>query len=640
MPARSPLEGLRASLLALGVAALSLLFTPPSFSRRQTQSAPQNQQSPQNSPAISIVRSTRLVQVSAVVTDKSGNPVTDLAPADFTILDDGHPQKVQLFRTETSQPPAPAATSAAPPPDTYSNQIAGRAAVPPNITIVLIDGLNTLVKDQSYARAQAVKFLQQIEPGQRIAIYTLGHDLRVLQDFTSDGSVLAAALRKYSGQSDAEVVASDPQELQTGNADIDAALQDAFQREANMFIQDRVETTVAALIDIANHAAALPGRKNLLWVSGSFPFSVMFENLQSINQMMNSPGEANLTNQQRFFAEDVDRAARALNDADVAVYPVDARGLLAQNLNLQKISSKGPGYTAMNTIPPQQTSATTGGRGSRRGSAGGAAPRAMSAPSANANRAAAAQAATSVLTNPDTTTFETMSALADDTGGRAFYNTNDIASSLHAAIDDSRFSYELGYYPADINWDGKFHNITVRINRKDIVVRSRKGYFALPAPVIDKDALQAIVKNAVFSPLDATGVALAVRMKPAQSTSAASGAVTALVFFDPNAVYFDSKDGRFSGNVGALFVQLDAKNQVVHTTERSFPLNFSADQYAQFSRQQVEFRQDLTLAPNATQMRVVFWDGATGKTGAVAVPLAKYAPAPSSTSTPPKSPSP
>jgi VWFA-related protein len=612
MPASLLPFGRKASLFALSAAALSLICTHRAFPRQQARAASQTPQNPTPAP---IVRSARLVQVSVIVSDKKGNPVTNLGPGDFTVLDDGHPQALQFFREETNQPSA--ATSASLPPDTYSNQIAQRAAVPSNVTIVLIDGLNTLVSDQSYARAQAIKFLQQIHPGEHIAVYTLGHDLRVLQDFTSDGSILAAALGKYSGQPDSEVVASTPDEIETGDANIDAVFQDAFQRQANMFIQDRVETTIAALIAIAHHAAALPGRKNLLWISGSFPFSVMFENLQSINQVINSPGEANLSNQQLFFAEDVDRAARALNDADVAVYPVDARGLLAQDLSLQAMPSKGPGYGAMNSS--QQTNLNSGG-GRRRESRMN-----LNQQMRNANQSATAQQAASVLTNPDNTTFETMSALADDTGGRAFYNTNDISSSLRAAMDDSRFSYELGYSPADVKWDGKFHNISVRINRQDMIVRARKGYFALAAPVLNQEALQAIIRNATLSPLEATGLALAVHVKLA---AASAGPLTAMVFFDPNAIDFDSKDGHFSARVGALFVQFDAKNQVLQAVQRNFPLSFSAAQYAQFSRQQVEFTQDVALAPNTTELRIVLWDSATGKTGTVAVPLAQYLPHP------------
>lgn len=606
--------------LLLAAALLVLVCGLPLSRGQQAPSPPQTQP-----PVASIARSTRLVHLSVIVTDKKGNPVTDLSSGDFTILDDGHPQKVQLFHTETNQ--SPTITAQPLPADTYTNQISQRAAVTSNNTIVLLDGLNTLVSDQASARQQTIKFLQMIRPSDRLAIYTLGRDLRVLQDFTSDSSVLAAALHKYSGQPDSDVVASTPTDLQTGDATFDAILQDAFQREANMYIQERVERTLAALVAIANHVAALPGRKNLLWVSGSFPFSVMFENLQDINNVIASPGEANLSSQQLFFAEDVDRAVRALNDADVAVYPVDARGLLGKNLDMSKLPSKGPGYGSANAL--QQNAAKPGSfrRGGSRGVQNATRSR-------NGARNSASQAAASVLTNPDNTTFETMSALADGTGGEAFYNTNDIAASLRSAIDDGRFTYEIGYSPVGVQWDGKFHKLSVKIDRHDTIVRARKGYFALSDSAVNPRALQFLVNDAVAAPLEATGIALAVHVKPATgaasapATNSSASSLTAMVFFDPRAIQFDSRAGRFSASVGALFVQLDAQNRVVNSAQRTFPLSFSADQYAQFMRQQVEFPQDLTLVPGAAQLRVVLWDGATGKVGAVAVPLAKYLPAP------------
>lgn len=619
MPATLKFFGKRRTL-GFAVALLTLVCGLPLLRGQQSPSAPQSQP-----PTASIVRSARLVHLSVIVTDKKGDPVTDLTAGNFTILDDGRPQKVQLFHTETNQ--APSITPQPPPADTYTNQISQRATVASNNTILLLDGLNTLVSDQASARQQTIKFLQLIRPSDRLAIYTLGRDLRVLQDFTSDSSALTAALHKYSGQPDSDVVASTPNDLQTGDPTTDAILQDAFQREANMYIQERVERTVAALVAIANHVAALPGRKNLLWVSGSFPFSVMFENLQDINNVIASPGEANLSNQQLFFAEDVDRAVRALNDADVAVYPVDARGLLGKNLDMSKLPSKGPGYGSMNAL--QQNAANSGS--SRRGGGRGVQ---NATRSSNGARNRASQAAASVLTNPDNTTFETMSALADGTGGEAFYNTNDIAGSLRNAIDDGRFTYEIGYSPVGVQWDGKFHKVSVKIDRRDTIVRARKGYFALPDSALNPQALQFLVNDAVAAPLEATGIALAVHIKPATTASSAPAtnssvaALTAMVFFDPRAIQFNSKDNRYSASVGALFVQLDAQNRVVNSAERTFPLSFSADQYAQFMRQQVEFPQDLTLVPGAVQLRVVLWDGATGKVGAVAVPLAKYLPVP------------
>ena len=242
----------------------------------------------------------RLVQISVIATDKSGHPVGDLTSADFVVRDNGHPEDIRVFLEKTDQPRTDPA--AALPPDTYTNRIQDVAGVPPSVTMLLLDGLNTQISDQAYARQQVIKFFQQIQGRDRLAIFTLGRDLHVLQDFTDDSSRLASALGKYSGQTTMDLEASTPTQLQTGDDAIDASLQDAFQREANIYIQDRVRITVAALIEIANHAAALPGRKNLLWVSGSFPFSVEYENLQDIARIINDPNsESNLPGEQLLF---------------------------------------------------------------------------------------------------------------------------------------------------------------------------------------------------------------------------------------------------------------------------------------------------------------------------------------------------
>lgn len=136
------------------------------------------------------------------------------------------------------------------------------------------------------------------------------------------------------------------------------------------------DATMDALIAIANSAGTLPGRKNLLWISGSFPFSVGYEDLSNLAQIMNDPKrEVNLSGEQQMYAEDIERAARALNDANIAVYPVDARGLIGPSMNTAKGNSKTPGFGAMNS-GSQGTglAGSGGGRGGGRGSGEGRFP--------------------------------------------------------------------------------------------------------------------------------------------------------------------------------------------------------------------------------------------------------------------------
>jgi VWFA-related protein len=569
-----------------------------------------------------VVRTTtRLVQVSVIARDKKGEAARDLTAADFVVLDNGHPQKIEIFRKETSELPAKA--PAALPPDMYTNQMRRTNSVPGNATMLLLDGLNTEISDQGYARQQILKFLGQIHAQDRMAVFTLARQLHVLQDFTSDSTKLVAAVGKYSGQTTMDLEASTPTDLQTGDQTIDAVLQDAFQREANMYIQERVDITVGALIDIANYAKALPGRKNLLWISGSFPFSVGYENLETIARMMNNPkSEGNIPGEQLLFAEEVEKAARALNDANIAVYPVDARGLLGIDMRTAKGSSKTAGYGAMNSTPPGGPGGGSpgGGRNGGRGTGGGLGtghkPRLGNASASNA------VSPTNPMLNPDHTTFESMDALADGTGGKAFYNTNDISGSMQRAIEDSRVTYEIGYYPAEVKWDGSFHAITVQVKRPEVEVRARKGYFALPETVPSTEEVKGIVSSAVVSPLESSGLNLAVRLKAAKQGNAL--VVTAMIFFDPRAMQFEARDGHYSGAANLVVAQLNEKNQIVSSEQQAFPLNFGTSQYEQFLRQQVELTQEIKVVPGVERVRVVLCDGLSGKVGTVTVPLGKY----------------
>jgi hypothetical protein len=70
----------------------------------------------------------------------------------------------------------------------------------PNVAVILLDGLNTQFTDQAFARQQVIEFLLQIKPQDRVALYTLGNELKILHDFTGDASSLLAALKRYKGQ--------------------------------------------------------------------------------------------------------------------------------------------------------------------------------------------------------------------------------------------------------------------------------------------------------------------------------------------------------------------------------------------------------------------------------------------------------
>src|SRR3954471_19866120 len=176
-------------LFSVLTTAISAVALPPQFSKEDV-----------NTPAVRV--SARLVLVDAVVTDRAGKRITDLKKDDFTVLENGKPQKVLAFSFEVPEPSSP---RPALPPNIYTNRPEYDMPKGP-LTILLLDGLNTALADQGYARSQMLKYLgTQLQPGQPVAVYTLAGSLRLLQDFTGDVSLLKAAVEQFTPQKSVEL---------------------------------------------------------------------------------------------------------------------------------------------------------------------------------------------------------------------------------------------------------------------------------------------------------------------------------------------------------------------------------------------------------------------------------------------------
>ena len=308
-------------------------------------------QSPSDSKTV-LRTSTRLVQVNVIVHDKNV-PVANLTKDDFILMDRGRPRNIDVFSVESSARSASSAGSAGPlPPNTFSNRQTGGGSVPPNVVIVLLDGRNTRFEDQANAKRQLIRFLAGVDPKDRIAIYTFSNKLRVLCDFTDSPAELQRILSKFRGSTGTDVIIADPDPSNTGDAILDEFVDQSNLTFANAAQSDGAAATLGAFAAIAGHVADLPGRKTLVWLTGSLPFSLA-------------------------------GAAKAFNRANLAVYPVDARGLVGLPRQLTA--------SAPSTRRPQHVAAFGPGG------------------------------------------LQTMQELADRTGGRAFYNTNDLSGAIRTA---------------------------------------------------------------------------------------------------------------------------------------------------------------------------------------------------------------
>jgi VWFA-related protein len=214
---------------------------------------------------------TRLVQVSVIVRDGKGKHIPDLTKDDFTLMEQGQAQKISLFSEQVVDPIAAVLPRMTTPTGTviFSNRFEESPGLPVSATVILIDALNTPIPDFAYARAEIINFLHKLQPQDRVALYGLASRLFVLHDFTNDaGSLLRSLEHAKSNPSDYRPGTEDLQASDIGNDNLDAFIAAAEQRAADFNTINRAQDTAVALASIADHLAELPGRKNLVWVSG------------------------------------------------------------------------------------------------------------------------------------------------------------------------------------------------------------------------------------------------------------------------------------------------------------------------------------------------------------------------------------
>lgn len=431
-------------------------------------------------PQDAVIRtSVRAVEVNVVAQDRKGQPVTDLAKDDFIIKENGKERPIKLFSMETmgsrgAAGPGETAKSAGP--MTFTNRVEESAGA---VTIFLFDGLNTRFEDQAYAKRQLLKYLAEVDYKDRVALFSLGRTLTLLHDFTTDTKALIDEINRHKNRLNTEVADAEPEAADTGDPNMDDFLDNANQKIADFTNIMRASTTAAALEAIAEHTARIPGRKNLVWISSAFPMYIGFT-----PESFGNPSREN-----RDFSPETQRAIRALNDASIAVYPVDARGL---RTNMTPASTGG-GKRARNNTPP---------------------------PSIAADR-----------------TYDTMEYLADGTGGKAFHDLNNLSAAIKTATSDARVSYVLTFTPPGDSLDGKYHQLKVEVKRSGVHIRYRKGYIAYA------DAPQPLLSQAIVSPLAYTGVGLRVTLE-----TAASG-LTAAVNVDPHNITLEQHDGAWTGQL-------------------------------------------------------------------------------------------
>jgi VWFA-related protein len=524
-----------------------------------------------------------MVVVDVIATDRSGNPVTDLKPGDFTVLEDGSPQQVRSFNFQHPAEVAASAVSAplpAPrlPEHVFTNVPAYRAAGPLNV--ILVDALNSTLLNQMNVREEMFKLLLKLPPGRPVAIYALGAKLQMLQDFTSDPKILRDALKSYKDHA--------PQQLKNPVGD---PISQAFilttlpsasslraylsytQDAASFGADDQVAVTLKALQAIAQSLSAYPGRKNLIWLSASFPLAL------NVGGTIKLRGQAS----ERNYEPQLARMADSLMSAQVAVYPVDARGMAT----LSFLEASGAGRHPL-------------GGGYSDGSGVGIEPVAAD------------------LSDELLAAHATMNTLAERTGGKAFYNNNDLDKAVLAGMDDGATYYTLGYYPTSRQWDGRFRKIQIKAARAGVKLRYRIGYFAIdPAGYPQKDpklrAHDLIQALSLESPA-ATALLFQARVLPPSEKTGNQVLVDFAV--DPHALSFQHGDDGLEHAMMKCAVEVYSDKGVPLRTEASdISTALKPDAYNQVLRTNLPCRASFNLGEGNYLLRLAVRDERTGLIG-------------------------
>jgi VWFA-related protein len=585
--------------------------------------------SPASGPTTPLFRSSsNLVLVDVVVIHRD-KPVLGVERVRFHIFDDGAEQPIESFDEHA--------------PDDRSSAVAipqmfGDIAAPHTFTnispypakgtvnVLLLDALNTPLANQLEVRRQMIEYMAKIEPGTSLAIFTLSSRLRLVEGFTTDAAQLASAMKDSAVNAKASAML-DPASDQA----LDATIGDAagmgvntvdaqsnlvdpiasmlqFQADLTAFQTDqRVRMTMEAMQQLARYFSGIPGRKNLIWFSASFPLML------DPNDALESPFEG-----MRNYAEQIRETSELLSAARVAVYPVDAKGLATP-----------PSFDASYTTSTNLVSATANaGRGGARSRRQANKPNPASDVSRQLQESLQEEA--------------TLDQVAMETGGKVYRSTNDLREAVADAAETGASYYTIGFSPAALN--GQFHKLRVSVDNSEYKLAYRSGYFAdlpkhSPASSIDSSLIAA---TSLHGAPASTQILFEARildsndpkLRGSRLPEGPAGELVANLKQPTRRVIVDVKadlaglaleqtsEGSRSGKIEFVLIAYDAEGKRINYFDKGFQLNLMPQQYAGTLANGIPIRMALDLPTERIFLRIAVHDLNSGKVGSLEVQLA------------------
>ncbi len=367
-------------------------------------------------------------------------------------------------------------------------------------------------------------------------------------------------------------------------------IQNALLSEQNYQQTLRMEMTLTALQSLARALSAYPGRKNLLWLSAEFPirFAPNFAPTNTVSDLARG-GLDNSTRIQdvRVEAPPIQETAALLTASQIAVYPIDIRGTI----------STGTGIDA--------------GEGNIYGSIG----------RLSDTRDHMAQRQTTMEWDD----HEAMTDIARETGGKAFYGSNDIKAALSASMDEGENYYTLAYTPENHKWDGKYRKLDVKSTQGSAKLTYRRGYYAVANPdavngkVVD-DQIALLFATAMHPEAPtSTMVLLKVQVLPPDATHKTVRIDYAI---NPQDVSFvDTPDKLKHVALDLMAVAWDKDGKSGGESSDKIDTSVSLSSYQNAMRSYIPAHQELEVRPGTYTLRLGVVDRNSRRIGTVDVPM-------------------
>jgi hypothetical protein len=212
-----------------------------------------------------------------------------------------------------------------------------------------------------------------------------------------------------------------------------------------------------------------------------------------------------------------------------------------------------------------------------------------------------------------------MEATVADTGGKAFYNTNDIRGAIRTAIDDSELTYTLGFYPETDRLDGTYHDLKVSVNRRGLDLRYRKGYVALPDELETPAKRDREIRGLLESPLDTPGISLTAGIEKVDQPK--PGSLHVGVRLVPGEVTVERKGDRWVGSLEIAISQRSADGRDLGTVRQTVGLALEQPRYELLVRDGFSVDKTVEPATGTSQLRIVVYDCTSGRAGSLVVPV-------------------